>query len=82
MQAREAGPRSIYVQTAKDLKSPILSGELAVENRTPSTKELSEFCQVNLTTAAEAMTELSVMGPVEKKRGLSIFTTPNARERT
>ncbi|MDU4704585.1 MAG: GntR family transcriptional regulator [Corynebacterium sp.] len=69
MQAKEADPRPIYVQIAEDLKSMILSGEL------------SEFYQVNPTTAAKAMTELSMVGLVEKKRGLGMFVTPDARER-
>jgi len=81
MQAKEADPRPIYIQIAEDLKSLILSGELAAENRAPSTKELSEFYQVNPTTAAKAMTELSMVGLVEKKRGLGMFVTPGARER-
>ena len=78
MQAKEADPRPIYVQIAEDLKSMILSGELSAEDRAPSTKELSEF---NPTTAAKAMTELSMVGLVEKKRGLGMFVTPDARER-
>lgn len=81
MQSKEADPRPIYVQIAEDLKSMILSGELAAENRAPSTKELSEFYQVNPTTAAKAMTELSMVGLVKKKRGLGMFVTPGARER-
>ena len=81
MQAKEADPRPIYVQIAEDLKSMILSGELSAEDRAPSTKELSEFYQVNPTTAAKAMTELSMVGLVEKKRGLGMFVTPEARER-
>jgi len=81
MQAKEADSRPIYVQIAENLKSMILSGELAAESRAPSTKELSEFYQVNPTTAAKAMTELSMVGLVEKKRGLGMFVTPGARER-
>lgn len=81
MQTDPADPRPIYMQIAEDLKSMILSGELAIDQRAPSTKELSEFYQVNPTTAAKAMTELSQEKLVEKKRGLGMFVTQGARER-
>lgn len=73
-------PRPIYIQISEELKSMILSGELAEGQRAPSTKELSDFYQVNPTTSAKAMTQLSTEGLVDKKRGLGMFVSPGARE--
>lgn len=81
MGINSADSRPIYAQIAEDLKEMILSGELQEGERAPSTKELSEFHGVNPTTSARAMTLLSEERLVDKKRGLGMFVSANARRR-
>lgn len=81
MIADPTDPRPIYQQISDDLKAMILSGELPEGERAPSTKELSQFHDVNPTTAAKAMTQLSSESLVEKRRGLGMFVSAGARKR-
>lgn len=73
-------PRPIYIQIAEEIKSRIGAEQLSVDDRVPSTNEISAFYTVNPTTAAKALTQLHNEGLVTKKRGLGMFVSPSARE--
>ncbi|MBF0582373.1 GntR family transcriptional regulator [Corynebacterium sp. ED61] len=73
-------PRPIYIQIAEEIKNRIGAEQLSVDDRVPSTNEISAFYTVNPTTAAKALTQLHKEGLVTKKRGLGMFVSPSARE--
>ncbi|KXU17555.1 GntR family transcriptional regulator [Corynebacterium sp. HMSC08C04] len=74
-------PLPLYQQLASGIRDMIMSSQLAPGDRAPSTNELSAFHSVNPTTASKALTALFDEGLLEKRRGLGMFVTPEARTR-
>lgn len=72
--------RPLYQQLAGGIRDMIISGQLGPGDRAPSTNELTAFHSVNPTTAAKALTVLHDEGLLEKRRGLGMFVTPEARD--
>lgn len=68
----------IYVQIAEDIRTRILSGELAAGDQLMSTTQYATTHRINPATANKAFTELVTEGLVEKRRGIGMFVTPAA----
>lgn len=71
----------IYRQIAEQIKSDILSGSLAGDERVMSTNQYAAFHRINPATAARAFQDLVDEGLLYKRRGIGMFVTPDARER-
>ncbi|WKD61860.1 HTH-type transcriptional repressor YtrA [Corynebacterium ciconiae DSM 44920] len=70
----------MFERIAADICDLITRGVLSTGERAPSTNELARYHSVNPTTAAKALTLLHTEGLVEKRRGLGMFVTENARD--
>ena len=57
-----------------------MDGTLAPGERAPSTNELAAFHEINPATARKGLGLLVDAGILEKRRGLGMFVTPEARE--
>lgn len=68
----------IYLQVIDDLKKQIVSRELQLGDRLPSTRELAIKYQINPNTAARVYSEMELMGISFTKRGLGTFVTEDA----
>lgn len=71
--------KPIFLQIAESIESAILDGSLAEGERAPSTNELAAFHRINPATAAKGLNLLADEGLLEKRRGLGMFVTHNAR---
>lgn len=71
--------RPIFVQIAEGIEESILRGELAEQDRAPSTNELAAFYRINPATAAKGVTMLVEKGILSKRRGLGMYVEPGAR---
>ncbi|MGN0161133.1 MAG: GntR family transcriptional regulator [Lachnospiraceae bacterium] len=65
----------IFLQVINDLKKQIVSGELALGDRLPSTRELAVRYQINPNTAARVYNEMELMNLCFTRRGLGTFVT-------
>lgn len=65
----------IYLQVINDLKKRIISGELKLGDKLPSTRELAVMYQVNPNTVVRVYNELEAEGICYTKRGLGTFIT-------
>lgn len=65
----------IYLQVINDLKKRIISGELKLGDKLPSTRELAVMYQVNPNTVVRVYNELESEGICYTKRGLGTFIT-------
>lgn len=71
----------IYRQIADDLRRQILVGALDAGDRVMSTNEYAAAFRINPATAAKAFAELVADGLLERRRGLGMFVTADARAR-
>lgn len=71
--------RPIYIQIKEMIEDSILNGTYQVEERIPSTNELAKFYTINPATARQGMNELVQENIIEKKRGVGMFVTEEAR---
>ena len=65
----------IYLQVIDDIKKRILTGEIKLGDKLPSTRELAVQCTVNPNTAARIYNELEQCGLCYTKRGLGTFVS-------
>lgn len=70
----------IYQQIADDIRARIVSGELGAGDQLMSTTEYATTYRINPATAAKAFTQLVGQGVAEKRRGIGVFVTDDARE--
>lgn len=71
----------IYLQIAEEIRTQILSGELAEGARLTSTTEYATRYRINPATANKAVSLLVDEGLVVKRRGIGMFVTQGALER-
>lgn len=71
----------IYLQIAEEIRTQILSGELAEGARLTSTTEYATRYRINPATANKAVSLLVDEGLVVKRRGIGMFVTEGALER-
>jgi DNA-binding transcriptional regulator YhcF (GntR family) len=71
----------IYVQIRQIIIDLILNQEQKSEDALPSVRQISTELSVNPLTVTRAYQSLVELGIVEKKRGLGMFLTSNAREK-
>lgn len=65
----------IYLQVIDDIKKRILTGEIKLGDKLPSTRELAVQYMVNPNTAARIYNELEQCGLCYTKRGLGTFVS-------
>lgn len=63
----------IYLQVIDDIIQKLLSGNIHLGDKLPSTRELAVAYQINPNTAARIYTEMEHMGICHTKRGLGTF---------
>ncbi|EFK55401.1 GntR family transcriptional regulator [Corynebacterium genitalium ATCC 33030] len=71
----------LFMQIARLIQDQIVDGHLEAGARAPSTNELAAFHEINPATARKGLTLLVDGGVLEKRRGIGMFVTPDARER-
>ncbi|TVX77491.1 GntR family transcriptional regulator [Corynebacterium sp. NML180780] len=71
----------LFVQVARFVEDLVVDGSLEPGQRAPSTNELAAFHEINPATARKGLGILVDDGILEKRRGLGMFVTPEARER-
>lgn len=67
--------KPIYLQVIEDITSRIVSGEIAVGEKLPSSRELAVTYRINPNTASRVYTELDRRGIVFTKRGIGTFVS-------
>lgn len=72
--------KPIYQQIKAYLETSIISGSMSAGERIPSTNEFAKFYQINPATAAKGVNELVAEEIIEKRRGVGMFVTEEARE--
>jgi|SRR5690625_1000306 len=72
--------RPIYLQIKEFIEDSILNDTIKIGERVPSTNELAKFYQINPATARQGMNELVGEKILQKKRGVGMFVTENAKE--
>lgn len=72
--------KPIYLQIKEYIEDSIMNGSMVVEERVPSTNELAKFYKINPATARQGMTELVAEGVLEKRRGVGMFVTDEAKQ--
>ncbi|MDD3239813.1 MAG: GntR family transcriptional regulator [Lachnospira sp.] len=63
----------IYLQVIDDIVQNLLSGNIHLGDKLPSTRELAVTYQINPNTAARVYAELERMGICHTRRGLGTF---------
>lgn len=69
----------LFRQVAALIEDSIMDGSLSPGDRAPSTNELAAFHSINPATARKGLTLLADEEVLEKRRGLGMFVTPQAR---
>lgn len=70
----------IYIQLADYVKQDILGGQLRAGDAIPSVRQISAENQLNPQTVLKAVQILIQEDLIEKRRGLGMFVTENARK--
>lgn len=71
--------RPIFLQIAESIEDSIVDGLLAAGEQAPSTNELAAFHRINPATAAKGLALLVEKAVLEKRRGIGMFVTADAR---
>lgn len=69
----------LFRQIATLIEDTIVDGSLGIGERAPSTTELAAFHQINPATARKGLSILINSGVLEKRRGIGMFVTSQAR---
>lgn len=69
----------LFRQIASLIEDSIVDGTLAPGDQAPSTNELAAFHAINPATARKGFTLLVDIGVLEKKRGIGMFVTDQAK---
>lgn len=75
-----ADAEPLFIQVARFIQDLIVDGSLKPGERAPSTNELAEFHEINPATARKGLSLLVDDAVLEKRRGIGMFVTPDARE--
>ncbi len=67
--------RPIYLQVIDDIKGRMLSGELKVGQKLPSTRDLAKVYQINPNTASRVYREMEHEGLCFTQRGTGTYVT-------
>ncbi|AWB84889.1 GntR family transcriptional regulator [Corynebacterium liangguodongii] len=70
----------LFIQVSRFIQDLIVDGSLRPGQRAPSTNELAAFHEINPATARKGLALLVDAGVLEKRRGVGMFVTENARE--
>lgn len=70
----------LFRQIAALVEDAVVDGSLSAGDRAPSTNELAGFHDINPATARRGLSLLVDTGILEKRRGIGMFITPQARE--
>ena len=70
----------LFRQIASLVEDAIVDGTLGEGDRAPSTNELADFHNINPATARKGISLLVDIGVLDKRRGIGMFVTANARE--
>ena len=73
------GAAPLFRQIAGLLEDAIVDGSLGAGERAPSTNELAAFHSINPATARKGLQLLSEQHILEKRRGLGMFVTEEAK---
>lgn len=65
----------IYIQVIRDIERKMITGELSLGEKLPSSRELALKYQINPNTAARVYNEMELMGLSFTKRGIGTFVT-------
>ena len=65
----------IYLQVIEDIKDKIISGDIQLGSRLPSSRELALQYQINPNTAARIYNEMELMDLSYTRRGIGTFVT-------
>ena len=69
----------IYLQIAQMIEGDILRQVYLAGEQVPSTNQLAQIFTINPATAAKGLNLLATQGILEKRRGLGMFVTQEAR---
>lgn len=72
--------RPIYIQIKEYIEDSIIEETIKAGERVPSTNELAKFYNINPATARQGMNELVQENILQKRRGVGMFVTENAKE--
>lgn len=70
----------LYLQLTQRIRTMILSGTLAENDRIPSVREIATVCRVTQVTVSRALKVLLNEGLLFVKRGLGLFVSPGAKD--
>lgn len=68
----------IYIQVIQDIERKMITGELPLGSKLPSSRELALLYQINPNTAARVYNEMETMELSFTKRGIGTFVTEDA----
>lgn len=68
-------PTPIYLQIVRQVKNAVATGLLAVGDKLPSVRELSQELTINPNTIARAFQELEREGVIDTVRGVGAFVS-------
>jgi DNA-binding transcriptional regulator YhcF (GntR family) len=71
--------KPIYLQIKENIADAILNSSLKAGERIPSTNELARFYKINPATARQGMNELVMEQILQKRRGVGMFVTEEAK---
>ena len=72
--------KPIFLQIVDIIEDEIISENLKVDDRAPSTNEFSNIYKINPATARKGLTILADDGVLYKKRGMGMFVTKDAKK--
>jgi DNA-binding transcriptional regulator YhcF (GntR family) len=72
--------KAIYLQIADRIGDEVLNGQLQIDGKIPSVREMAAQIEVNANTVARTYEYLQQSGVIYTKRGLGYFVAPDARK--
>ena len=73
--------KAIYLQIADHIGDDVLNGNLQIDGKIPSVREMAAQIEVNANTVARTYEYLQQSGVIYTKRGLGYFVSPEAKEK-
>ena len=73
--------KPIYLQIAERLMEQVLAGQLAVDDRMPSVRDVAAAMGVNPNTVMRVYEKLTAEEIIYNKRGIGYFVSPDARKK-
>lgn len=71
----------LYLQVIADIKKQIITGQLELGSKLPSTRELASLYQINPNTAGRIYNEMEQQGITYTKRGIGTFVTEDPQKK-